>query len=165
MVFKPPEILHFVNPDPGLAPEACKSAFKVSGARLLMILPINLLPVLPATTRSFQPSWLRNPPRPPSSGPPSSRGQACWYLHAIRTVLPGRIDRGSGQILNMSSIAGIAELAAVGVSYLVMPGDDIDLGAMLAQLGERLRITRVLLEGGATMNGALLNAGLVDEEA
>jgi len=63
----------------------------------------------------------------------------------------------------MSSIAGIAELAAVGVSYLVMPDDDIDLGAMLAELGERLRITRVLLEGGATMNGAFLNAGLVDE--
>lgn len=59
--------------------------------------------------------------------------------------------------------AHLAELAAGGVSYLVMPDDDIDLGAMLSTLGERLGIRRLLLEGGATINGAFLKAGLVDE--
>lgn len=59
--------------------------------------------------------------------------------------------------------AHLAELAAAGVSYLVMPADEIDLAAMLAQLHDRLGIRTMLLEGGAKMNGAFLKAGLVDE--
>ncbi len=59
--------------------------------------------------------------------------------------------------------AHLAELAAGGVSYLVMPGDDIDLAAMLEQLHERVGIETLLLEGGGAMNGAFLQAGLVDE--
>lgn len=59
--------------------------------------------------------------------------------------------------------AHLAELAAAGVSYLVMPGDDIDLAAVLEELHARLPIKKLLLEGGATMNGAFLKAGLVDE--
>jgi riboflavin biosynthesis pyrimidine reductase len=57
----------------------------------------------------------------------------------------------------------LAELAAGGVSYLVMPGDDIDLAAMLEQLHERIGIKTLLLEGGGAMNGAFLQAGLVDD--
>lgn len=74
-------------------------------------------------------------------------------------------DRGHVVVVLGASVADahLAELAAAGVSYLVMPDDDIDLGEMLAELGERLRIKRILLEGGATMTGAFLDAGLVDE--
>jgi riboflavin biosynthesis pyrimidine reductase len=57
----------------------------------------------------------------------------------------------------------LAELRSTGISYLVMQGDDIDLAAMLEQLGSRLPIRKLLLEGGAKMNGAFLKAGLVDE--
>lgn len=59
--------------------------------------------------------------------------------------------------------AHLAELAAMGISYLVMPGDDIDLKAMLEELNQRIGIRKVLLEGGATINGAFLKAGVVDE--
>jgi riboflavin biosynthesis pyrimidine reductase len=59
--------------------------------------------------------------------------------------------------------AHLAELAAGGVSYLVMPGDEIELAAMLEQLHERIGIKTLLLEGGGAMNGAFLQAGLVDE--
>lgn len=74
-------------------------------------------------------------------------------------------DKGHVVVVLGAAVADVhlAELAAAGVSYLVTPDDDIDLGAMLAELGERLGIKRVLLEGCATMNGAFLNAGLVDE--
>lgn len=57
----------------------------------------------------------------------------------------------------------LAELAADGVSYVVSADKDIDVGAMLELLGKELGVTRVLLEGGANVNGSLMAAGLVDE--
>jgi riboflavin biosynthesis pyrimidine reductase len=59
--------------------------------------------------------------------------------------------------------AHLAELRDAGVSYLVMAGDDLDLAALLDDIGARLPIRKLLLEGGARMNGAFLKAGLVDE--
>jgi riboflavin biosynthesis pyrimidine reductase len=57
----------------------------------------------------------------------------------------------------------LAELSADGVSYIVADAADIDLAAMLDVLGRELGISRLLLEGGATVNGAFFAAGLVDE--
>jgi riboflavin biosynthesis pyrimidine reductase len=57
----------------------------------------------------------------------------------------------------------LAELAADGVSYVVSEKDEIDVGSMLELLGKQLGVTRVLLEGGANVNGSLMAAGLVDE--
>jgi riboflavin biosynthesis pyrimidine reductase len=59
--------------------------------------------------------------------------------------------------------AHLRELTGAGVSYLVMPDDDIDLAALLEELHARLGIEQLLLEGGATLNGAFLKAGLIDE--
>jgi len=74
-------------------------------------------------------------------------------------------DKGHVVVILGASVADahLAELAMAGVSYLVMPADDIDLAAMLGEIHERLGIKNLLLEGGATMNGAFLKAGLVDE--
>ncbi|MBN9216719.1 MAG: RibD family protein [Mesorhizobium sp.] len=57
----------------------------------------------------------------------------------------------------------LAELAADGVSYIVSESADIDLAAMLDVLARELGIRRLLLEGGAGINGSFLAAGLVDE--
>jgi riboflavin biosynthesis pyrimidine reductase len=57
----------------------------------------------------------------------------------------------------------LAELAADGVSYIVAETTDIDLAAMLDVLGRELGISRLLLEGGAGINGSFFAAGLVDE--
>ncbi|TGT40327.1 RibD family protein [Mesorhizobium sp. M8A.F.Ca.ET.165.01.1.1] len=57
----------------------------------------------------------------------------------------------------------LAELAADGVSYIVSQTPDIDLAAMLDVLGRELGISRLLLEGGAGINGSFFAAGLVDE--
>jgi len=59
--------------------------------------------------------------------------------------------------------AHLAELAGRGVSYLVMPSEDIDLKALLDALAERLPIRSLLVEGGGTTSGAFVKAGLVDE--
>lgn len=57
----------------------------------------------------------------------------------------------------------LAELAQDGVSYLLSDTEEMNIGAMLETLNRELGITRILLEGGAGTNGALLAAGLVDE--
>ncbi|MDE1994149.1 MAG: RibD family protein [Rhizobiaceae bacterium] len=57
----------------------------------------------------------------------------------------------------------LAELAADGVSYVVSGQKDMDVGAMLELLGKELGIRRILLEGGANVNGSMMAAGLVDE--
>jgi riboflavin biosynthesis pyrimidine reductase len=59
--------------------------------------------------------------------------------------------------------AHLAELTADGVSYIVAEGSAIDLGAMLETLNRVFGIKRLLLEGGGTVNGSFLAAGLVDE--
>lgn len=57
----------------------------------------------------------------------------------------------------------LAELAGDGVSYLVSEQQPMDIGAMLGLLSEETGITRILLEGGANVNGSLMAAGIVDE--
>ncbi|MGO7180714.1 RibD family protein [Rhizobium brockwellii] len=57
----------------------------------------------------------------------------------------------------------LAELAADGVSYIVSDTPQIDMSAMLSTLGSDLGIKRLLLEGGANINGTLMAEGLVDE--
>lgn len=57
----------------------------------------------------------------------------------------------------------LAELAGDGISYIVAPGPDVDLGWALEQLRSQLGIERLLLEGGGEINGAFFAAGLVDE--
>ncbi|MEI9421282.1 RibD family protein [Mesorhizobium sp. Cs1299R1N1] len=57
----------------------------------------------------------------------------------------------------------LAELAADGVSYIVSQTAGIDLVAMLDVLGRELGIRRLLLEGGAGINGSFFATGLVDE--
>lgn len=57
----------------------------------------------------------------------------------------------------------LAALVAGGVSYVVAEDAEIDLAAALAVLGCEFGIRRLLLEGGAGVNGSFLAAGLVDE--
>jgi riboflavin biosynthesis pyrimidine reductase len=57
----------------------------------------------------------------------------------------------------------LAELAADGVSYIVAPEAQPDLAGVLQALKRELGIERLLLEGGAAINGAFMAAGLVDE--
>lgn len=59
--------------------------------------------------------------------------------------------------------AHLAELAADGVSYIVAEGAKINLAGMLETLSDTFGIKRLLLEGGGTVNGSFLAAGLVDE--
>ena len=57
-------------------------------------------------------------------------------------------------------------LEAAGAEVVILPADDngrVDLHALLRYLAEQEQANEVLLETGATLAGAMLDAGLVDE--
>jgi riboflavin biosynthesis pyrimidine reductase len=57
----------------------------------------------------------------------------------------------------------LAMLRKTGISYVVSGESGIDLVRAVNSLGEHFGIRRLLLEGGGHINGAFLEAGLVDE--
>ena len=57
----------------------------------------------------------------------------------------------------------LAELVADRVSYIVSDNQEMDLASLLEILGREFSIRRLLLEGGAGVNGSFFAAGLVDE--
>jgi 2,5-diamino-6-(ribosylamino)-4(3H)-pyrimidinone 5'-phosphate reductase len=57
----------------------------------------------------------------------------------------------------------LAMLRKSGISYVVSGESGIDLVRAVSALGEHFGIRRLLLEGGGHINGAFLDAGLVDE--
>ena len=92
--------------------------------------------------------------------------------YAVALDPSGRVHFSSGTVGGDPAIAllgrdvadaHLAELQADGVSYIVAPGSGIDLAAMLETLNSAFGIKRLLLEGGGTINGSFLAAGLVDE--
>ena len=57
----------------------------------------------------------------------------------------------------------LAMLREKGISYVVAGASSVDLAEALDRLGEHFGIRTLLLEGGGHINGAFLEAGLVDE--
>jgi 2,5-diamino-6-(ribosylamino)-4(3H)-pyrimidinone 5'-phosphate reductase len=57
----------------------------------------------------------------------------------------------------------LALLRNTGISYIVSGENTVDLVQAVNLLGEHFGIRRLLLEGGGHINGAFLEAGLVDE--
>jgi riboflavin biosynthesis pyrimidine reductase len=57
----------------------------------------------------------------------------------------------------------LAHLQAAGVSYLFCGKKEIDLHVALQKLGAAFKLRKLMLQGGGKFNGAMLQAGLVDE--
>jgi riboflavin biosynthesis pyrimidine reductase len=57
----------------------------------------------------------------------------------------------------------LAYLRSIEVSYVFGGKDQIDLGAVVNLLADELKIERLIVEGGAHVSGAFVNAGLADE--
>jgi riboflavin biosynthesis pyrimidine reductase len=57
----------------------------------------------------------------------------------------------------------LAHLRAAGVSYLFCGVDQVEPKKALRKLGQAFGIRKLLLEGGGTLNGVWLKAGLIDE--
>jgi riboflavin biosynthesis pyrimidine reductase len=121
-----------------------------------------------------QPKGRGPAPRPvpaPAGGDflaPAPRGST----YAVAVDTGGRLSwrsnevNGDRLIVLLSSRAPAAKRAALrarGISYLISPGSRIDFGGALVKLRRHFGIRRLMLEGGGRINGAFLQAGLIDE--
>jgi riboflavin biosynthesis pyrimidine reductase len=113
---------------------------------------------------------------PQRADPPCSRkpwivrreaGAYGVVLDAHGKIAWGRSDIGGDPIVVVLTeqvvYAHLAGLRSDGVSYVFAGMQEIDLAVALDVLNRELGIKRLLLEGGGTINGAFLRAGLVDE--
>ena len=57
----------------------------------------------------------------------------------------------------------LASLRECGVSYLLAGAREIDLPLALEKIGTRFGVGTLMLEGGGSINGSMIRAGLVDE--
>lgn len=92
----------------------------------------------------------------------------------LRLPRSARILTGPGKALVFSrrdavgpDLAAAAQAAlgrdGIGLEWLEAGESGLDLTAALAHLATKLQINELLVEAGASLTGALLNAGLVDE--
>lgn len=88
-------------------------------------------------------------------------------LDAKGKIVWGRGDIGGDPLLvvltKAVSDSHLAGLRSDNVSYIFAGAAEIDLADALETLNRDLGIERLMLEGGGAVNGALLQAGLVDE--
>lgn len=73
------------------------------------------------------------------------------------------LDEPEQTVAILTASPGVVEGAAATIVYLRATGETLDFPAMLAELRERHGVRSILCEGGPTLNGALLEHGLVDE--
>lgn len=57
----------------------------------------------------------------------------------------------------------LAYLQSIGVSYIFGGKTEIDLERVLALLADELGLKRLIVEGGPSVSGSFVNAGLIDE--
>jgi riboflavin biosynthesis pyrimidine reductase len=92
--------------------------------------------------------------------------------YAISVDTLGKLNWSSGDVHGDHLICIVSERAPAdyltmlrdkGISYVVAGQSSIDLAEAVKQLGERFGIRTLLLEGGGHINGAFLEADLIDE--
>jgi 2,5-diamino-6-(ribosylamino)-4(3H)-pyrimidinone 5'-phosphate reductase len=93
-------------------------------------------------------------------------------LYAVSFDTLGKLRWTSGDVRGDHLICVVSEQAPAdyldglrekGISYIVSGADGIDLADATEKLGQHFGIRTLLLEGGGHINGAFLQAGLIDE--
>ncbi|HEY0792390.1 MAG TPA: RibD family protein [Chthoniobacterales bacterium] len=93
-------------------------------------------------------------------------------LYAVSVDTLGKLRWTSGDVRGDHLICIVSERAPAdyvnglrekGISYIVTGAEGIDLDDAVEKLGEQFGIRTLLLEGGGHINGAFLQAGLIDE--
>lgn len=93
-------------------------------------------------------------------------------IFAVSIDPQGRVAWKSNEVLDSHVVEVVTEtvpddylayLQSIGVSYLFGGKTEIDLELVLAVLADELGLKRLVVEGGPTVSGSFVSAGLVDE--
>jgi riboflavin biosynthesis pyrimidine reductase len=93
-------------------------------------------------------------------------------IFAVSIDPQGRVAWKSNEVLDSHVVEVLTEavpddylayLQSIGVSYLFGGKTEIDLELVLAVLADELGLKRLVVEGGPTVSGSFVSAGLVDE--
>jgi riboflavin biosynthesis pyrimidine reductase len=93
-------------------------------------------------------------------------------IFAVSIDPQGRVAWKSNEVLDSHVVEVLTEavpddylayLQSIGVSYLFGGKTEIDLELVLAVLADDLGLKRLVVEGGPTVSGSFVSAGLVDE--
>lgn len=91
------------------------------------------------------------------------RGRLGWNSSRIRDVDTGYDNAHIIEVLCEDvEDAYLAYLRSIGVSYIFGGQHELDLRVVLEKLDRYFNIRKLLLEGGSTLNGSFLRAGLID---
>jgi riboflavin biosynthesis pyrimidine reductase len=108
--------------------------------------------------------------RPAGPQPVFVARRADSYAISVDTL--GKLRWSSGDLDGDHLVCVVSErvpadylpmLREKGISYVVAGKSSVDLAEAVDQLGEHFGIRTLLLEGGGHINGAFLQAGLIDE--
>jgi riboflavin biosynthesis pyrimidine reductase len=86
-----------------------------------------------------------------------SSGKLRWESNVMRG------DRFIVVTTDKAPAGYLADLRSKSISYLIGGRREIDFASVLARLRKHFGIRKLMLEGGGSINGALLAAGVVDE--
>lgn len=93
-------------------------------------------------------------------------------VYAVSVDTSGKLRWTSGDVRGDHLVCIVSERAPAdyvdglrekGISYIVSGAGGIDLADAVEKLGEHFGVRTLLLEGGGHINGAFLQAGLIDE--
>lgn len=104
--------------------------------------------------------------RSPYKGEPAGRKLAVAFDPSGKLILAGDDIDGDHAVAILSERVEdsyLETLRAKGVSYLFSGPDGADLAGAMTALGAMFDVNAMLLQGGGTINGAFLAAGLIDE--
>ncbi len=91
-----------------------------------------------------------------------THGRIGWNSGTFKR--PGRADAHIIEALTeLVSPEYLAYLRRLGVSYVFAGKDKLDFAQLMQKLSANFGIERVMLAGGGLINGALLDAGVIDE--
>ncbi|WP_267201773.1 dihydrofolate reductase family protein [Limosilactobacillus kribbianus] len=89
------------------------------------------------------------------------RGRAGWEKNYFDYA--GKKSRAIEVVTKLADKRYLAFLRSMAIPYLVCGDEQIDFEQALVKLRQRFGIEKMVLGGGALINGAFLKAGLVDE--
>lgn len=158
----------WTTPDGAPAAELVGRVYDTAAAQLdsqgWMVGRASMAPYVDGERRSQRPALPVK--RSPYKGEAAGRKLAVVLDPAGKLIHAGDAIDGDHAVAILSERVEDAYLEALrdkGVSYLFSGPDGTDLAGAMATLGALFDVNAMLLQGGGTINGAFLAAGLIDE--